>query len=308
MRRRRAPAPSSRRRRACSSAAARRRCCRRRRWRGSSTRSTASPGAEVTVECNPDSVDEAKLRGYAAAGREPRVDRRAVDAGARARLARAHPRSRQRARAPSTRRAPPASSGSTSTSSTARPASASTTGRPRSTPRSRSSPTHVSAYALTVEPGTPLGKAVAAGTRAAPDDDDQALKYELADDRLAAAGFGWYEISNWARPGEECRHNLLYWRGGEYAGIGCAAHGHTATAADGSSRRWWNVRTPERYVAAVAAGEGVEAADEVLDAPAAGGGAARARAPHPRRDQARRPEPMPRGCTRASTSSPTPGS
>src|SRR5262249_39830887 len=98
-------------------------------------------------------------------------------------------------------------------------------------------PEHVSAYALTVEPGTPLGQQVAAGARA-PDDDDQAAKYELADARLEAAGYGWYEISNWARPGEECRHNLLYWTGGDFLGIGCAAHGHRA------GRRTWNVRTP----------------------------------------------------------------
>ena len=100
-------------------------------------------------------------------------------------------------------------------------------------------PGHVSAYALTVEPGTPLGTAVAAGDRAAPDDDDQATKYELADDRLAAAGLAWYEVSNWARPGEECRHNLLYWQGGDYAAIGCAAHGAhvlpTAPAAAGGT-------------------------------------------------------------------------
>ena len=125
-------------------------------------------------------------------------------------------------------------------------------------------PSHVSAYALTVEPGTPLGRAVAAGERPAPDDDDQADKYEIADDRLGAAGFEWYEISNWARPGEECRHNLLYWQQGEYAGIGCAAHGHTEDG-DGWGRRWWNLRTPERYVAAVTAGEPTEAGDERLD-------------------------------------------
>ena len=88
----------------------------------------------------------------------------------------------------------------------------------------------MSAYALTVEPGTPLGKAVAAGERPAPDDDDQARKYEIADDRLGAAGLEWYEISNWARPGDECRHNLLYWAQGDYAGIGCAAHGHAGRA------------------------------------------------------------------------------
>ena len=77
-------------------------------------------------------------------------------------------------------------------------------------------PDHVSAYALTVEPATPLGKRVAAGESRAPDDDDQADKYAIADDRLAAAGLAWYEISNWARPGHECRHNLLYWTGGDY--------------------------------------------------------------------------------------------
>jgi oxygen-independent coproporphyrinogen-3 oxidase len=117
---------------------------------------------------------------------------------------------------------------------------------------------HVSAYALTVEPATPLGRRVAAGARG-PDDDQQADCYALVDDLLAAAGYRWYEISNWARAGEECRHNLLYWTGGEYLGIGCAAHGHTA------GRRWWNVRTPERYIEAVAAGAPTQAGDEELD-------------------------------------------
>jgi putative oxygen-independent coproporphyrinogen III oxidase len=117
---------------------------------------------------------------------------------------------------------------------------------------------HVSAYALTIEPATPLGQRVAAGA-AAPDDDVQADAYLLTEAVLGAAGLDWYEVSNWARPGEECRHNLLYWSEGEYLGIGCAAHGHT----DG--RRWWNVRTPDRYVAAVEAGLPAEAGDERLD-------------------------------------------
>jgi putative oxygen-independent coproporphyrinogen III oxidase len=128
-------------------------------------------------------------------------------------------------------------------------------------------PGHVSAYALTVEPGTPMGKAVTAGTRAAPDDDDQATKYELADERLSGSGRPWYEVSNWARPGEECRHNLLYWHGGDYTAIGCAAHGASFTE-DGGGRRWWNVRTPERYVEAIAAGRSAEAGDETLTADA----------------------------------------
>ncbi|HEX2038313.1 MAG TPA: radical SAM family heme chaperone HemW [Acidimicrobiales bacterium] len=116
-------------------------------------------------------------------------------------------------------------------------------------------PPHVSAYALTVEPGTPL----AADAARHPDDDDQAEKYLLAEDALVGAGLRNYEVSNWAQHGHECRHNLLYWRQGDYRGIGCAAHSHRA------GRRWWNVRTPERYIAAVAAGASVVAGEEVLD-------------------------------------------
>jgi putative oxygen-independent coproporphyrinogen III oxidase len=115
-------------------------------------------------------------------------------------------------------------------------------------------PPHVSAYALTVEPGTPL----AADPARHPDDDDQADKYVLADAALDAAGLQPYEVSNWARPGHRCRHNLLYWAQGDYRGIGCAAHSHVA------GRRWWNVRTPERYVEAVEAGRSPEAAGETL--------------------------------------------
>ena len=119
-------------------------------------------------------------------------------------------------------------------------------------------PPHVSAYALTIEPGTALGRRVAAGAPA-PDDDDQALKYEIADDRLGAGGLDWYEVSNWARPGHECRHNLLHWSCGDYLPIGCAAHGHRA------GRRWWNVHTPERYVALVGAGDDPAGGGEDLD-------------------------------------------
>ena len=119
-------------------------------------------------------------------------------------------------------------------------------------------PPHVSAYALTVEPATQLGRNVAAGAPA-PDDDDQAEKYEIADDLLAAVGLGWYEVSNWARVGHECRHNLLHWSSGDYLPIGCAAHGHRV------GRRWWNVRTPERYIAMVAAGDDPTGGSEDLD-------------------------------------------
>lgn len=116
-------------------------------------------------------------------------------------------------------------------------------------------PSHVSAYALTVEAGTPL----ASRPELHPDDDDLADKYELADDLLTAAGLGNYEVSNWALPGHECRHNILYWRQGDYRGFGSAAHSHC------TGNRWWNVRTPERYIAAVNAGESTRAAGETLD-------------------------------------------
>jgi putative oxygen-independent coproporphyrinogen III oxidase len=124
-------------------------------------------------------------------------------------------------------------------------------------------PAHVSAYGLTAEAATPLGRDV---TRH-PDGDDQADKYEIADDLLGQAGLEWYELSNWARPGAASRHNRLYWQQGEYRGIGCAAHSH-ALRAGGGARRWWNVRTPERYLDRIGAGRPAEAAGEDLNGPA----------------------------------------
>lgn len=115
--------------------------------------------------------------------------------------------------------------------------------------------THVSAYALTVEGGT----ALATDATRAPDEDDQADKYELASELLGAAGFANYEVSNWARPGFECEHNWTYWRQGSYLGFGCAAHSHV----DG--HRWWNVRTPDRYIDKVRAGASPISASERLD-------------------------------------------
>ena len=102
-------------------------------------------------------------------------------------------------------------------------------------------PPHVSAYALTVEAGTPLWRDPARY----PDEDAQARRYEIANSAFGEAGLEWYEVSNWAMPGHECRHNQLYWEQGNYRGIGCAAHSHV----DG--HRFWNVRTPDRYIALI---------------------------------------------------------
>jgi putative oxygen-independent coproporphyrinogen III oxidase len=117
-------------------------------------------------------------------------------------------------------------------------------------------PPHVSAYALTVEPGTPL----ATDARRHPEEDALARRYERADAVLEAAGYRWEEISNWALSGHECRHNHLYWEQGDYLGIGSAAHSHRAGV------RWWNVRTPERYLAAIESGRSAEGGREELTA------------------------------------------
>ena len=85
---------------------------------------------------------------------------------------------------------------------------------------------HISAYALPVEPTTKMGRQIAAGTLPKPNDDDEAAKYEIADDLFAAAGLEWYEVSNWARPGYESQHNLGYWRNVDWAGLGPGAHSH----------------------------------------------------------------------------------
>jgi oxygen-independent coproporphyrinogen-3 oxidase len=110
-------------------------------------------------------------------------------------------------------------------------------------------PEHVSAYALTIEPATPLGRAVAAGLQPAPDADVQADRYELACELLGAAGYEHYEISNWAKPGRRCVHNDGYWEARPYLGLGAGAHAYR----DGV--RWWNVRPPQEYLSRVEAGE-----------------------------------------------------
>lgn len=106
-------------------------------------------------------------------------------------------------------------------------------------------PDHLSCYALTVEEGTPLAARVAAGDVPPPDPDVAATMYEHARSRLAAAGFHQYELSNWAQPGHASRHNLVYWTGGDYLGLGAGAHGFVR------GWRYENVSHPRAYIAAV---------------------------------------------------------
>lgn len=211
-------------------------------------------GAEVTVECNPEDLTPARAAAYAAGG----VTR--ISLGVQslvphvlAALGRQHPRE---AVAPAVAAARSAGLDVNldliygGAGETVEDWAATVDGA------IALAPDHVSAYALTVESGTPLARDA---TRH-PEDDDQADKYDVAADRLEAAGYAWYEISNWARPGHECRHNLLYWSMGEYVALGCAAHGHR------SGVRYWNPRRPERYIDLVEEGRDPVIGSEELDA------------------------------------------
>jgi oxygen-independent coproporphyrinogen-3 oxidase len=121
-------------------------------------------------------------------------------------------------------------------------------------------PDHISAYALIVEEGTKLAAQIRRGEVPGIDDDDHAAKYELADELISAAGLSWYEVSNWARtPEQACRHNLAYWRGDDWWGIGPGAHSHVGGV------RWWNVKHPVAYANRLGAGLSPAAGREILD-------------------------------------------
>lgn len=216
------------------------------------------PNAEVTVECNPDSVDAPQLASYASAGvTRVSLGVQSMHGHVLASLGRTHDPAAIDSAVDATRAAGiehlnldliyGAAGESVDDWTSSLDAALAL------------EPDHISAYALTVESGTPLAQRIEFGEVVAPDDDDQATKYEIADERLTSAGFAWYEISNWARAGGECRHNLGYWHDGEWLAIGAAAHGRVG------GRRWWNVRTPERYLERIDAGASPEAAGEAPD-------------------------------------------
>ena len=122
-------------------------------------------------------------------------------------------------------------------------------------------PDHISAYALIIEDGTKLARQIRRGEVAAPSDDLQADMYELLDAKLAAAGYDWYEVSNWARTSDNrSRHNLAYWQGHDWWGIGPGAHSHVGGV------RWWNVKHPAAYADRILAGLSPAAGRETLDA------------------------------------------
>ncbi len=121
-------------------------------------------------------------------------------------------------------------------------------------------PDHISTYSLIVEDGTKLARQIRRGEVPVPDEDLQADLYELADGMLSAAGYGWYEVSNWARGDEHhSRHNLAYWQGHDWWGIGPGAHSHVGGV------RWWNVKHPAAYAERMAAGHSPAAGREELD-------------------------------------------
>ncbi len=118
---------------------------------------------------------------------------------------------------------------------------------------------HVSAYALIVEEGTRLARSIARKEIPHPDDDDMADKYIMLDEAFAAAGLNWYEVSNWAKPNSECRHNLHYWKSDNWWGIGPGAHSHI------NGVRWWNEKLPRIWSQRLADGQSPANAREVLD-------------------------------------------
>ncbi|MCZ2523162.1 radical SAM family heme chaperone HemW [Streptomyces sp. HB2AG] len=120
-------------------------------------------------------------------------------------------------------------------------------------------PDHVSAYALIVEEGTQLARRIRRGEVPPTDDDVHADRYLIAEERLAAAGYSWYEVSNWATsPEARCRHNELYWTGGDWWGAGPGAHSHVGGV------RWWNVKHPAAYAQRLDAGKSPGAGRELL--------------------------------------------
>ncbi|MDQ3785327.1 MAG: radical SAM family heme chaperone HemW [Actinomycetota bacterium] len=223
-----------------------------------------APGAEVTIEANPETVDEAKFVALLGAGfNRVSIGVQSLVPRVLARLGRTHSPERSLEAVGAARRAgfeevnadlifgsPWESTSDWMTSLDGVVAAG---------------PEHISAYALTVEEGTPLHTLVASGRVPGVEPDIQAERYELASEVLSAAGYERYEVSNWAKPGHASRHNVLYWSAGDYLGLGAGAHGHC------NGRRYWNERLPREFVARVSSNCSTESGSELLDSGARAG-------------------------------------
>lgn len=220
-------------------------------------------GAEITLEANPGTVDVARLCDYRAAGvNRLSIGAQSFDAPMLASLGRQH-------RVDDTRRAvgDARSAGFDNLSlDLIYGGPGETVERARRDARAvvALGPEHVALYALNLEPTVPMAREVAAGRLTLPDEDLAADAGDAAVRELAAGGLARYEISGFARPGKESRHNTLYWTGGEYLGLGVGACGYLRTAS--GARRWMNHRTPEAYMESVEAGRAPEADAEDLTA------------------------------------------
>ena len=222
---------------------------------------TLGNNAEISLEANPTSAERRRFEGYRTSG----VNRlslgvQALDENDLKRLGRGHDVTEARAAVVAAQAVFPRSSFDLIY---ARPGQTDAAWRRELKQAIAMADGHLSAYQLTLENGTPFFRAAKDGTLILPEEDTQAALYETTQEILDDAGLGAYEVSNHARPGEACRHNLAYWRGGDYVGIGPGAHGRI-TGGNGV-RALRQIRTPEQWRAAVAThGHGVESA-EILD-------------------------------------------
>jgi putative oxygen-independent coproporphyrinogen III oxidase len=218
-----------------------------------------APGAEVTTEANPDSVDERSLAELAAAGfTRISFGMQSAVPHVLATLERTHdperiPQVVDWARAAGLQVSLDLIYGTPGETAADWQASLDLA--------VAQNPDHLSTYALIVEPGTKLARQIDRGEVPSPDDDLAADLYEQADATLGAAGYDWYEVSNWARDaGVRSRHNLAYWTGEDWWGIGPGAHSHVGGV------RWWNVKHPAAYAERIAARTSPAAGRETLDA------------------------------------------
>lgn len=226
-------------------------------------RGLMSAATEVTLEANPSSADAERFAAYRAAGANRlSVGVQALDDRALEFLGRAHGVTEAMAAVSDARAAFDRVSFDLIY---ARPGQSAGTWRSELEQALDMAPSHVSLYQLTIERGTRFFEAHRRGELTLPDDDDAAQMYEDTIARCAEAGLAAYEVSNLARPGQECRHNLVYWRSGDWLGIGPGAHGRIGQG-DGrvATQRW---RSPEKWLDAVErSGTGMECV-EPLDAP-----------------------------------------